>query len=233
MSLRKLQKNIRSLGDKNIAEHSRRFFKTGKGEYGEGDQFLGIRVPVLRQLVSKEKPSLEVSAKLATSRFHEERLFALLALVRLFETAKNDPTMQKRIYQTYLILFPYVNGWDLVDCSCHKIIGPYLFEKDRKALYRWARSQDLWTKRISIITTYYFIRHKDLNDTYKISKILLHDDHDLIHKAVGWMLREAGKKDIKRLRAFLDQQAAKMPRTMLRYAIEKMPIKTRKHYMSL
>lgn len=233
MSLKALQKKIRDRGDNKIAEHSLRFFKTGKGEYGYGDKFLGIRVPVIRQLVASEKPDLSLSVKISQSKYHEERLFGLLALVRLYEAAKKDPDEQKKVYQAYLKLFPYINNWDLVDVTCHKIIGPYLFERDRKVLYKWARSKDLWTKRISILTTYYFIRKKDLDDTYKISKILLKDKHDLIHKAVGWMLREAGKKDSVRLKKFLDQNASKMPRTMLRYAIERMPATTRKKYLAM
>lgn len=225
-----IQKALRSQGDSAIAEHSKRFFKTGKGEYGEGDRFLGIRVPVLRQQIrTYQRISLEELHKLLASPFHEERLFALLMMVHQFK--KGNEEQKAVIYQMYLDNTPRINNWDLVDSSAHHIVGVYLEDKDRQALYRLARSKDLWERRIAIIATLQFIRHHDFDDTLKISALLINDPEDLIHKAVGWMLREAGKRNHDVEVAFLKTHYQQMPRTMLRYAIEKFPEKERLRYL--
>ncbi|MCB0421281.1 MAG: DNA alkylation repair protein [Bdellovibrionales bacterium] len=226
-----LQKTLKSMADKEIAKHSQRFFKTGKGEYGEGDIFLGIRVPDLRKL-AKEYQSLPLAEveRVVASKYHEQRLVGLLILVYQFEKSKTEKE-RKKIYTTYLKLFPYINNWDLVDTSCHKIIGLFLQDQDRRPLYLWAQSKNLWVRRISIISTMWFIRHGDLEDSFKIAEILLGDPEDLIHKAVGWVLRECGKKDQKRLKQFLNQHSVYMPRVMLRYSIERLPETLRKQYL--
>jgi len=218
------------LANKEIAEHSQRFFKTGKGEYGESDIFLGIRVPVLRKLVNKYRCiSLEEVSKLLHSKFHEERLLAVLMLVQLFKTGGDDE--QKQIYGLYLENTKFINNWDLVDISAGNIVGAYLYEKDRVPLYRLVKSQNLWERRISIISTFHFIRNYDFDDTLKIAEILLNDKEDLIHKAVGWMLREVGKRELEIEEEFLQEHYQEMPRTMLRYAIERITEARRKMYL--
>ena len=225
-----LKKEAKKLADPKYAEVCQRFFKTGKGEYGYGDKFIGVKIPKLRGLVKEFDLPLGEAKKLSQSKIHEERMLGLLFIVKLYEKSKDDAEKAK-IYKTYLSLFPYINNWDLVDVTTPKVIGRHLMDKDRKILYKWAKSKDLWTKRISIITCWWFIRKGDLKDVYPISKILLNDDHDLIHKAVGWMIREAGKKDLKKMEAFLKQHYKKMPRTMLRYAIERLPETRRQKYL--
>ncbi len=226
-----IQQELSKLANPAIAEHSQRFFKTAKGEYGYGDVFIGIRVPELRKLAKKYVdlgfPDVE---KLIKSKIHEERLTGLIILVNKYKAAK-DENERNKIYGIYTSHFKYINNWDLVDVTCPKIIGPHLTDKNRKILYTWAKSDHLWTKRIAMITNWWFVRNGDLNDVFKISKILLHDEHDLIHKAVGWMLREAGKKNRKAMEAFLKQHYMTMPRTMLRYAIEKLPEARRQQYL--
>jgi 3-methyladenine DNA glycosylase AlkD len=226
-----IQKELKTLANPKIAEHSQRFFKTGKGEYGFGDVFIGVRVPELR-ILAKKYINLGFSdvKKLIKSKIHEERLTGLLILVYKYKSTKEDIEKDK-IYEIYIKHFKYINNWDLVDVTCPHIIGPQLMEKDRKSLYVWANSDHLWTKRIAMITNWWFVRNGDLGDVFKISKILLKDEHDLIHKAVGWMLREAGKKDLKALEAFLKKHYETMPRTMLRYAIEKLPESRRQKYL--
>ena len=226
-----LTKEMKALANPKIAEHSQRFFKTGKGEYGYGDVFIGIRVPVLRKL-AKKYVDLNIPGvkKLIKSKIHEERLTGLIILVNKYKAAKEDSERNK-LYDIYTQHFKYINNWDLVDVTCAHIIGRHLLNKDRAALYQWAKSDHLWTKRIAIITNWWFIREGDLRDVFKISKILLHDEHDLIHKAVGWMLREAGKKDRKALEVFLKKHYKTMPRTMLRYSIEKLPESLRQKYL--
>jgi len=207
-----------------------RFFKTGKGEYGEGDVFLGVAVPETRKVARKFKHlSLEGLKSPLSSRFHEERLCALLVLVEKFEKASGED--QKEIYDFYMSNAKYINNWDLVDSSAPKIPGEYLLNRQRKILYSLAKSSDLWERRISILSTFAFIKQNDLDDTFKLSEFLLNDNHDLIHKAVGWMLREAGKRDKAKLAEFLEKHAKKMPRTMLRYSIEKFSEKERKEFM--
>ena len=207
------------------------FFKTGKGEYGEGDKFLGVMVPDSREAAKKFKDlRIEEVKKLLSSGYHEERLTALLILVQKYEKGSEDE--KKRIFDFYLSNARYINNWDLVDLTAHRIVGHYLLGKDRKLLYRLAASKGLWERRISIISTAAFIAKKDFADTIKISEILLNDKHDLIQKAVGWMLREIGKRDEKTLTKFLDKHSKKMPRTMLRYSIERLTSAQRKRYMA-
>ncbi len=230
VSLKEVKAHMQKLSNPKIAEHSLRFFKTGPGEYGEGDVFLGIRVPVTRKVARKfrELP-LEQVLKLLKSKFHEERLLALFMLVALFK--KGDDKEQKNIYDAYLGHTDTINNWDLVDGSAHQIVGGYLFERDRKRLYQLAKSKSLWERRISMIATYTFIKKDDFVDTLKLSEILLTDEEDLMHKAVGWMLREVGKKDVEVEEKFLGKHYKKMPRTMLRYAIEKFEEGKRQGYL--
>lgn len=209
---------LRKLKNKKYAVHHQKFFKTAKGEYGEGDKFLGLRVPDVRKIAKKFKDlDLLKVQQLIESKWHEERMCGLYILIHQY---KKNPDV---IYKCYLKNFKYINNWDLVDTTCHKIIGPQLINADRKILFKWAKSKDLWTKRISMMTTYYFIQNNDYKDTLKLAKVLLKDEHDLIHKVVGWMLREIGKRDKKTEDKFLKTHYKEMPRTMLRYAIEKYP----------
>ena len=230
MRVKTIHNDLMLLANKEIAEHSQRFFKTGKGEYGESDIFLGIRVPVLRKLVNKYRGiSLEEVSKLLHSKFHEERLLAVLILVQLFKTGSDEE--QKQIYCLYLDNIKFINNWDIVDTSAGNIVGAYLHQKDKALLYRLVYADNLWERRISIISTFYFIRQNEFDDTLKIAEILLNDKEDLIQKAVGWMLREVGKREIEIEEEFLQEHYMKMPRTMLRYAIEKFPETRRKMYL--
>lgn len=220
-----------ALGSAKIAEHSGRFFKTGAGEYGEGDKFRGIRVPVVRQQVKRFKnASLRTLLALLKSPWHEERLFAVLSMVDRYQ--RGDAASQKRIYEEYLKHAKNVNNWDLVDGSAHLIVGPWLESRSRRKLHTLACSTVLWERRIAIMATYHFIRGDDFADTLAIAKLLLHDEHDLIHKAVGWMLREIGNRDRLVETKFLRRHYKKMPRTMLRYAIEKYPETERKAWLN-
>ncbi|MFH1781531.1 MAG: DNA alkylation repair protein, partial [Patescibacteria group bacterium] len=218
-SLSDIKQELQNLADSKQAENLQRFFKTGKGEYGEGDFFIGLRVPQIRKIVNKEykDTSLADIEKLLHSNIHEHRMTALLLLVKKFEKANKQE--QEEIYNLYLKNTKYINNWDLVDVTTPNIVGTYLLEKDRTILYKLVKSKDLWEKRISILATFPFIRNNDFEDSLKISEILLTDNHDLIHKAVGWMLREVGNRDIKTEEIFLNKHCKKMPRTMLRYAI--------------
>lgn len=220
---------LRALADAARAEHAQRFFKTGQGQYGYGDKFLGIRVPVVRQQVKAFWPMpLSELSKLLHSGYHEERLFALLAMVRLFECGHEDA--RTAVYVEYLNHTHCINNWDLVDCSAPNIVGAYLADRDKSPLYALAASGSLWERRIAILATFAFIRQNRFGDALKIAGALRDDPHDLIHKAVGWMLREIGKRDMAAERTFLDAHTAQMPRTMLRYAIEKFPDALRRHY---
>jgi 3-methyladenine DNA glycosylase AlkD len=204
-----------------------RFFKTARGQYGEGDIFLGLTVPQSRMIAKLHKaPGADAVQELVQSNIHEERLVALLMLVSKYESG------DKQVVQVYLDNLHYVNNWDLVDLSAPRILGAHLFDKERSMLFKLAKSDNLWEKRIAIVSTLYFIRRNDFGDTIKIAEILLGDKHDLIHKAVGWMLREVGKRDLLVLEKFLALHRTKMPRTMLRYAIERLPEKKRKFYMA-
>lgn len=206
------------------------FFKTGKGQYGEGDKFLGVVVPDIRKVAKKYKdiPYTEITA-LLDSAYHECRLCALLMLVERFKKAKEDD--REAIYDFYLSKTDRINNWDLVDLSAKDIVGEYLVDKDRSVLYHLAESNLLWDQRISVLSTFAFIRRGDLDDIFALSEKFLDHNHDLMHKAVGWMLREAGKRNKNRLCAFLDVHNKNMPRTMLRYSIEKFTPEERAHYM--
>jgi 3-methyladenine DNA glycosylase AlkD len=223
-------KRLKEMGNAERAAHSQRFFKTGKGEYAEGDKFLGIRVPQLRTYAKNYREILIGDAlELLRSELHEVRLLALFILVGKY-SAKNNPD-KEMIYQSYLEHTEFINNWDLVDCSAEHIIGAHLFNGDKKPIYQLAGSRSLWERRIGIMSTFHFIKRNHFSDTLAIAKILLKDKEDLIHKAVGWMLRETGKRDIRVEEDFLGKFYGKMPRTMLRYAIEKFPEGERQAYL--
>ena len=229
--LLQLKREMRALGNKQKAVILARFFKTGKGEYGEGDQFLGITVPVSRSIAKKYK-ELHFSdiKELLTSEVHEERLVALLILVHNFTFG--DENRKREIYNYYLTHAKFINNWDLIDLTAEKIVGEFLLGKSIEVLEKLATSDNLWERRIAIISTYQFIKNNRFEETFKIAKILISDKHDLIHKAVGWMLREVGKRSLVVEKNFLKKYYRRMPRTMLRYAIERFPIDLRKAYLS-
>lgn len=225
-----VEAELAELGDPALASFQQGFFRTGPGGYGEGDVFLGIKVPILRRVARDFRAlSLEECERLLESRYHEARLVALVILVEAFRGG--DEATRQAIHDLYLARTDRVNGWDLVDISAAWIVGVHLVDKDRSILYRLARSESLWERRIAIIATHHFIRTGDFDDTLRISDVLLEDRHDLIHKAVGWMLREVGKRDPDVEREFLRDRYRRMPRTMLRYAIEKFPEVERKRYL--
>ncbi|MBM3200070.1 DNA alkylation repair protein [Candidatus Woesearchaeota archaeon] len=227
----RLKKDLERLRDEKKAVDLARFFKTGKGEYGEGDVFLGIIVPKQRIVAKKyQNMSLKETAELLSSKVHEHRLTALFILVLKYK--KSDVRGKEEIKDVYLKNFRYVNNWDLVDLSAPRILGSYLLDKDRSLLYKLAKSRNIWERRIAVLSTSMFIYHNQFEEALEISEMLLGDEHDLIHKAVGWMLREIGKRDMKAEEKFLDNHYKKMPRTMLRYAIEKFPEPKRKHYLA-
>ena len=231
MSMAQLKKRLRQEADKEKAVFLQGFFKTGPGEYGEGDVFLGVIVPKQRR-IAKEFADLSFTdlAKLMRSKFHEERLVALFILVKRYQKAKTDKDKQQ-VFDFYLRHKKGVNNWDLVDGSASYIVGAHLMSGSKKLLYELAVSKKLWDRRIAIIATHYFIRHDHFSDTLKLAKILLHDKEDLMHKAVGWMLREVGKRDVAQEEAFLEKHCTHMPRTMLRYAIEHFSKTKRQRYM--
>ena len=205
-----------------------RFFKTGKGQYGEGDMFLGVTVPNIREVAEEFKDvNFNVIEELIHSPWHEMRMCALLILVN-----NSQKEVTKETFDSYLSQTKYINNWDLVDLSAPQIVGKYLLDKDRDILYKLTESDMLWDNRIAIVSTLTFIRNNDLDDTYKLSLKMMHHRHDLMHKSIGWMLREAGKRDTKRLYDFVQEHKAIMPRTMLRYSIEKFDKETRKELMS-
>ena len=227
-----VQRELRNLGNADIAQHSKRFFKTDVGEYGEGDCFLGIRVPVLRRLSKQHKklPLFEVET-LLISQFHEVRLLAIFILIERYKLAQLK-TEKEQIFKLCLKNIERINNWDLVDSCAPRIFGPHLTGKNKQLLFDLAKSNSLWERRIAIMSCYSFIRQDKFSVALKISKLLLHDDEDLIHKAVGWMLREIGNRDIKAEETFLHNHYNDMPRTMLRYAIEKFPPSKRKRYLA-
>ncbi len=251
MTYQKIINDLQKLKNPAQAKNLQRFFKTGKGEYGAGDIFLGISVPEQRKIAKKyyQDATFADIQKLLNSKIHEHRLVALLMLVAKFNSPNchphesEDPVLlwdsrfrgndnkKKEIFKFYFKNIKNINNWDLVDLSAHKIVGSYLLDRDKKILYKLARSKNLWERRVAIISTFEFIRHSQFNDSIKIAKILLKDKQDLIHKAVGWMLREIGKKDLKILEKFLDKYHKKMPRVMLRYDLEKLPENKRKFYL--
>ena len=207
------------------------FFKTGPGEYAEGDIFLGIEVPVLRGLAKQYSGlSFADTLRLLASGIHEERLLALLLLILQYQSSGRPG--RHKIYKAYLRHTRYINNWDLVDLTARQIVGDYLYDKEKAVLYRLARSVSLWERRIAIVATFHFIERKQFRDTLKVAEILLSDEHDLIHKAAGWMLREVGKRDRAEEERFLKKHYKTMPRTMLRYAIERFPESKRQAYLN-
>jgi 3-methyladenine DNA glycosylase AlkD len=228
--IRTIEDGLRALGDPNQARFLQGFFKTGPGEYGEGDIFVGIRVPVIRKLV-KDHQALPVPTafQLLRSPIHEARLLALLILIRHFQRA--DLPLQNQICETYLQNTRFINNWDLVDLSAPHIVGPQIIQFGQNRLLKMAASSLLWDRRISIVSTFYLIRQRKFSIALRIAARLLQDPEDLIHKAVGWMLREIGKRDRQIEESFLLQHYPKMPRTMLRYAIERFPEDLRQKYL--
>jgi len=225
-----LQSQLRALASAETAANLQRFFKTGPGQYGAGDVFLGIKVPPLRALAKQHRDAgLDTIAALLASRYHEERMFALLLLMQFYQGA--DEAAQQAAYDLYLGHTQHINNWDLVDVSAPRIVGRHLQDRPRKVLHKLARSSSLWERRIAILATAWFIRLDDYADTLRIAEMLLQDEHDLMHKAVGWMLREVGKRDLAAEEEFLLKHYRDMPRTMLRYAIERFPEPKRKNYL--
>lgn len=228
----KIKLEISKYEDPNKAVFLQRFFKTGKGQYAEGDIFIGVNMPTIRQIAKKfNDANLIDIEQLLESPIHEHRMCGLVIMVNQAKKAKD--TTKKELYNLYLKRTDRINNWDLVDISCRDIVGGYLLDKSKKTLYKLAESDNLWERRIAIVSTWYFISHHQLDETFKISKMLLNDEQDLIHKAVGWMLREAGKKDEKALKDFLNRYANKLPRTTLRYSLEKLPYLEKQYYMQL
>jgi len=225
-----ITKRLREMGSPEQAAISQRFFKTGPGEYGQGDIFFGIKVPVLRKLATKylDLPLKDVK-KTLRSKYHEQRLLALFIMVDQF--SRGDQKKKKSIYGLYLKNTGFINNWDLVDASAHRIVGPFLMDRSRAPLYELAQSETLWERRIAMMSTFHYIKNDDFTDALKIAAMLLGDTEDLIHKAVGWMLREIGKRRLPSEEIFLKKYYQQMPRTMLRYAIEKFPEPTRKRYL--
>ncbi len=230
MSLSLIKKEIKKRANPEQASILQRFFKTGKGEYGEGDVFYGIKVPEQRKIAKQFKDLSFTDLKsLLNSKIHEERLIAAFILVEQYK--KGDDKKKKAVFDFYLKNKKGINNWDLVDLSAPQIIGEHLLDKEKDLLYKFAHSKNLWEKRISVLSTFTFIRNHFFEDTLSISEILLNDKHDLIQKAVGWMLREIGKRDLITEKEFLQKYYKTMPRTMLRYAIEKFPEEKRKAYL--
>ncbi len=228
--LSKLIKELENLANPEQAEILQRFFKTSKGEYGEGDVFLGIKVPVQRTIAKKYYGlSLPKIKELLKSKIHEHRLTGLLILDQKYKKASGDE--KENIFNFYLQNIKNVNNWDLVDLSAPNIVGDFLFKRNKNILYKLVHSENLWKKRIAIISTFTFIKKQEFEDALAISELLLNDTHDLIHKAVGWMLREIGKRDLEVEENFLRQHYKNMPRTMLRYAIERFEEEKRKKYL--
>jgi 3-methyladenine DNA glycosylase AlkD len=225
-----LCRRLRGLGDRERAKVNQRFFKTGKGEYAEGDVFVGLRVPEIRQLAREYQglPLVEI-IRLLHSPIHEARLLALLILVRAYR--KGDAALQRKIFNLYLKNTRFINNWDLVDATAEHIVGPHLKERSRSPLLALAGSSLLWERRISIMATFHYIKCGEFAETLRIAERLLRDPEDLIHKAVGWMLREIGKRDRLTEEAFLKRHYKIMPRTMLRYATERFPETLRQRYL--
>jgi 3-methyladenine DNA glycosylase AlkD len=230
MTAAKIRSKLEELADQDAALFAGRFFKTGPGQYGEGDLFRGIRVPVLRKIArSFEDTPLQEVLELLHSPYHEDRLVALLLLMHRFSGA--EQVGREKIYELYITNTCFINNWDLVDISSPHIVGRFLFQRSRSPLYTLAVSSDLWERRIAITATFYFIRQGEFEDTLAIAGELLDDREDLIHKAAGWMLREVGKRDMAAEERFLLQHYRRMPRTMLRYAIERFPEEKRLSYL--
>lgn len=232
-----LYSEILSKQDPALVPGLARFFKTAPGQYGFGDKFLGIKVPTVREVVKNQwqNATFDDLQECVTSEYHEMRMAGLLALVQVFKHAKKDVKLQKQCVDFYLANTQYINNWDLVDLSCYELLGSWLLDKDRKLLYDLASNgKTIWEQRIGMVSTMQFVRHGQLDDTYNIAEIFLAKPqplHDLLQKAVGWLLREAGKRDEKLLKDWLSTRYKTMPRTMLRYAIEKFPENERKSYL--
>ncbi len=225
-----IHKELRALASSETAANLQRFFKTGPGQYGEGDVFLGVNMPQLRELAKQHRDAdLATVTALLESGYHEERMLALLLLMQFYQRAEEEG--RTAAFDLYLAHTHRINNWDLVDVSAPRIVGQHLQDRSRKVLHKMARSSLLWEKRIAILATAWFIRLNDFDDTLKIAETLLGDEHDLMHKAVGWMLREVGKRDLAVLEGFLKQHYRDMPRTMLRYAIERFPEPRRRNYL--
>jgi 3-methyladenine DNA glycosylase AlkD len=231
LTLAAIRAELHELGDPVRGVHSQRFFKTGPGQYGEGDKFLGLTVPEMRCIVRKYR-ELDDDAvqEMLLSPWHEERLVALLLMVEAYD--RGDDPRRAHIHRTYLANTARINNWDLVDASAGDIVGKHLEAGDITLLERLARSESLWERRIAIVSTFHFIRRNELRPTLKIATLLLCDSQDLIHKATGWMLREVGKRDRTVLDRFLKKHYKGMPRTMLRYAIERHPQRVRRQYLA-
>ena len=230
-SLAEVKRELRQASNRGDAIQLQRYFKTGPGEYGEGDKFIGVRLGPLRKLARTYRGLTGPDIRnLLQSAIHEERMLALLILVDQFK--RTDDPRREQIYHLYISNIKRVNNWDLVDVSAPAIVGAYLYDKSREPLYELAQSGHLWSRRVAMLSTLYFINQGDFGDSLKIARTLLDDDHDLIHKAVGWMLREIGKRDRKAEEQFLARHYKEMPRTMLRYAIERFPESKRKRYLS-
>lgn len=231
MTAAQVKRALRVDADPEKAAFFPHFFKTGPGEYGEGDEFIGVTVPKCRAVAKKARGIQRGElAKLLTSPIHEEREVALFILVDAFKRAKTDAE-REGVFRFYVRHMKHVNNWDLVDGSAPTVVGGYFEDKDRQQLYTWAKSKDLWERRIAMLATFRFIKEKDFKDALALAKLLRDDDHDLIHKAVGWMLREIGNRDLAVEEKFLKTHYERMPRTMLRYAIEKFPEKKRRAYL--
>jgi 3-methyladenine DNA glycosylase AlkD len=232
VTLAQAQRRLRALANPERAQFLLRFFRTGPGQYAEGVVFLGLTMPDVRTLARDFAGlPLEDVVELLHSKWHEERTLALLLLVK--RSAKADAGTRAHIARLYLDNTAFINNWDLVDLSAEHVIGGWLRDRDRAVLYQLARSASLWERRIAVLATFHFIKQGDFTDTLRLCELLLDDSHDLIHKATGWMLREVGKRDVTALRNFLDEHAPRMPRTMLRYAIEKLPELERKRFMAV
>lgn len=230
MPLNEIKKELKRFGNKKYAKALKRFFKTGPGEYAEKDIFFGIRMGRIRNLAEKYRDvDIRLIPDLLKSAIHEERMLALLILTLKF--TKENKIVKKKIYDLYLDHTGYINNWDLVDLSAAHIVGAFLAERDKKPLYKLSRSRNMWERRIAIVSTFYYIRNSRLTDTLKIAENLINDQEDLIHKAVGWMLREAGKRNLAMEERFLRKHCKRMPRTMLRYAIERLPEPKRQAYL--
>jgi 3-methyladenine DNA glycosylase AlkD len=228
--IEQIQSQLKKISSKEKKTGLQRFFKTGKGEYGEGDIFIGVTVPLIREVSRQfQSASLDDTIQLLKSPIHEERLTALLILIHQFGKAQRDG--QKKIYELYLKHTRFINNWDLVDLSAHHIVGAFLDGEDKRILQKLAASKLLWDRRIAIIATFYFIRRNQFRDALSIAEKLLKDKEDLMHKAVGWMLREVGKRNLAKEENFLKKHYRRMPRTMLRYAIERFPESKRQAYL--
>jgi 3-methyladenine DNA glycosylase AlkD len=231
MSLAVIRRRLTAAATTQRAAVNATFFKTGPGEYGEGDKFIGVDVPTLRKLAREfEDLPLRNVAAMLSSRWHEERSLALLILVRQYQ--RGEHKQREAIHQLYLRNTKYINNWDLVDSSAEHIVGPHLAPPDRAILVRLAKSKDLWERRIAMLATFHYIKAGEFKDALRIATLLLDDTHDLIHKAVGWMLREIGNRDRGAEEAFLRKHKSRMPRTMLRYAIERFPEPLRRRYLA-